>query len=189
MSRKARSLASIDVRLRELAAAKSALEQDLDQALGRALRRTRDHAPADVWTAVQHLLAPHVRNDADRRALGLPDRADVHVSADASSDTRQPAPARTRDVVLNASSRRHAAGHRGARGQSLRRALRPAPSLPPHGFRLKPLPSRAGPAARPVAGGGAGGAARPGRQAVGAARSMASAACLRRSVRSSQPRP
>ena len=118
MSRKARSLASIDVRLRELAAAKSALEQDLDQALGRALRRTRDHAPADVWTAVQHLLAPHVRNDADRRALGLPDRADVHVSADASSDTRQPAPARTRDVVLNASSRRHAAGHATARSNA-----------------------------------------------------------------------
>lgn len=71
MSRKSRSLEHIDARLRELAAAKSALEQELDHALGRALRRTCEHAPADVWTGVQALLAPHVRNEVDRRALKL----------------------------------------------------------------------------------------------------------------------
>lgn len=71
MSRKARSLQHLDARLRELAAAKAALEQELDQALGRAVRRTREHTPPDVWATVLAALAPYGRSEADRRALGL----------------------------------------------------------------------------------------------------------------------
>lgn len=92
MSRKARSLQNIDARLRELAAAKSALEQELDQALGRAVRRTCEHAPPDVWTAVQTLLAPHVRSEADRRALKLAQAPDAPTAASAPSPPSDVAP-------------------------------------------------------------------------------------------------
>lgn len=115
MSRKARSLASIDTRLRELAAAKLALEQDLDQALGRALRRTRDHAPNEMWEAVQRLLAPHVRNDVDRRVLGVSQGDVGHARIDAPAGIREQAAVRRREAVPNASASRHAAGHATAR--------------------------------------------------------------------------
>ena len=127
MSRKVRSLAAIDTRLRELAAAKLALEQDLDQALGRALRRTRDHAPNEMWEAVQRLLAPHIRNDVDRRVLGVSQGDEGHARIDAPAGIREQAAVRRREAVPNASASRHATARPNA-GAAASAALLATPS-------------------------------------------------------------